>query len=94
MALLQDADLTQGLECDPGCHVAIRATWQLDRGDPHPGAALSIQASLPKGCFLEAELENLAAIPWAGEAKANFVGNEMGSPLGSLPNPSSPQGGI
>ena len=43
MALLQDADLTQGLECDPGCHVAIRATWQWDSGDPHTGAALSIQ---------------------------------------------------
>ena len=68
MALLQDADLTEGLECVPGCHVAIRAAWQLDRGDPHTGAMLSIQASLLKGCFLEADLENLGAIPWAGEA--------------------------
>lgn len=87
MALLQDADLTEGLECVPGCHVAIRAAWQLDRGDPHTGATLSIQASLLKGCFLEADLENLGAIPWAGEAKANCMGNEMGSPLGSAPPP-------
>ena len=96
MALLQDADLTEGLECVPGCHVAIRAAWQLDRGDPHTGAMLSIQASLLKGCFLEADLENLGAIPWAGEAKANCMGNEMGSPLGSVPptNPNCQQGGI
>ena len=68
--------------CDQG-HLAIGQRRSTHLG-PH---SASIQASLPKGFFLDADFENLGAIPWAGEAKGTAW--EIGSPLGSTHPPTN-----